>query len=143
MDLTGLSSVADFATTVINKIFPDPAQRDAAKLAMFQAQQAGEFKEMEQQFELAKAQIGVNAIEAASGSLFVSGGRPFILWICGVSLAYVGLVEPVMRFVATVVYKYAGTYPLIDTSITMQLLFGMLGLAGMRSFDKSKGVAAK
>lgn len=143
MDITGIGSVVELATSVINKIFPDPAQRDAAKLALFQAQQAGELKEAEQAFELAKAQIGVNAVEAASPSLFVSGGRPFIMWICGAALAYTALVEPIMRFVATVVFKYAGTYPIIDTSLTMQVLLGMLGLAGMRSFDKVKGVASK
>lgn len=143
MDITGIGSVFSFASSVLDKIFPDPAQRDAAKLALFQAQQAGEFKQMDQEFELAKAQIAVNAVEAASPSLFVSGGRPFILWICGIALGYVALVEPIARFVATVVYHYAGTYPPIDTTITMQLLVGLLGLSGMRSYDKQKGTASK
>ena len=143
MDITGLGSVFDFATKIIDKIFPDPAQRDQAKFAMFKAQQEGEFKEMDQAFELAKAQISVNVEEAKSGSLLVSGGRPFIVWICGVSLGYAALLEPIMRFVATVCFKYVGTFPVIDTTLTLQLLFALLGLGAYRSFDKLKGTASK
>jgi len=143
MDITGLGSVFDFATKVIDKIFPNPEQRDQAKLEMFKAQQAGEFKEMEQAFELAKAQISVNVEEAKSSSMFVAGGRPFILWICGIALMYVSLIEPIARFVASVMFKYTGAFPVIDTTITMQVLFGILGLGAFRSFDKVKGVDTK
>jgi hypothetical protein len=48
-----------------------------------------------------------------------------------------------MRFVAQVVFDYKGPFPQLDTNLTMQVLLGMLGLAGMRSYEKSKGVATK
>jgi hypothetical protein len=87
------------------------------------------------------AQIGVNNTEAASTNWFVAGGRPFILWVCGVSLAYASLIEPIARFVAKVAFGYTGEFPVIDTDLTMQVLFGLLGLGGLRTFEKLKGVA--
>ena len=143
MDITGIGSVLDFGSKIIDKIWPNPAERDAAKLELFKAQQAGDFKEMDQLFELAKAQISVNIAEAASADPFTSRARPFIMWICGFALLYVSIIEPIARFVALVSFKYAGAFPVIDTTITMQLLFGMLGLGGMRTLEKIKGVAAK
>ena len=143
MDITGIGSVFDFGSKIIDKIWPNPAERDAAKLELFKAQQAGDFKEMDQLFELAKAQISVNIAEAASADPFTSRARPFIMWICGFALLYVSIIEPIARFVALVSFKYAGAFPVIDTTITMQLLFGMLGLGGMRTLEKIKGVAAK
>jgi hypothetical protein len=44
---------------------------------------------------------------------------------------------------AAKMYGYAGTFPEVDTTITMQVLFGMLGLSGMRTYEKTKGVASK
>lgn len=141
MDITGIGALADFAGKLLDKVFPDPAARDAAKLALFQAQQAGELKQMEQEFEQAKAQIGVNAVEAASSSPWVAGWRPGVGWVGALALFYVAIIEPMARFVATVFFHYAGAFPAIDTTITMQVLLGMLGMGGLRSFDKLKGTS--
>lgn len=84
------------------------------------------------------AQIATNTEEAKSESVFVAGARPFILWVGGISLAYVGLVEPLARFVVQVGFHYTGAFPTIDTSLTMQLVGGILGLSGLRSWDKKK-----
>lgn len=89
------------------------------------------------------AQIAVNVEEAKSGSVFVAGGRPFILWVCGFAFAYVAIVEPLARFVATVGFQYTGAFPVIDTTLTLQVLGGLLGLSGLRTIDKVKGVASK
>jgi hypothetical protein len=140
MDITGIGSVFDFGSKIIDKLWPNPIEKEAAKLELFKAQQAGEFKELDQAFELAKAQINVNAIDAASPSVFASGARPFILWICGISFGYVALLEPIARFVAVVLYRYAGQFPAIDTSLPMQVLLGLLGLGSMRTYERVKGV---
>lgn len=86
------------------------------------------------------AQIGVNLEEAKSTNWFIAGARPFILWTCGVALAYVSVLEPILRFVAQVLFKYSGAFPVIDTSLTMQVLFGLLGLSGLRTWEKGKNV---
>jgi len=86
-------------------------------------------------------QVEINKIEAASPSLFVSGGRPFVVWVCAFALAYAAVIEPIARFVATVGFAYAGPFPVIDTDLTMQVLLGLLGLGAYRSVEKIKGVA--
>lgn len=141
MDLTGLGSLFDFGSKVLDKLFPDPAKAQEAKLELFKLQQTGELAQLAAETDLAKAQIGVNTVEAASTSLFVSGGRPFVIWVGGVGLAYAAILEPLLRFIAAVVYHYTGEFPAIDTSITMQVLFGLLGLGAMRSYDKKNGTA--
>ena len=97
-----------------------------------------EFQEfcLNNSIQLDLAQIAVNTEEAKSESFFKSGARPACMWIGAVGLAYASFFEPLMRFICTVGFKYAGTYPDINTDITMQVLFGLLGLGAMRSFDK-------
>jgi hypothetical protein len=92
--------------------------------------------------KLQLAQIAVNVEEAKSSSLWVAGWRPGVGWICAVALAYAAVLEPVLRFVAQVAFGYAGAFPAIDTNITMQILLGMLGIAGLRSYDKKNGVSS-
>jgi hypothetical protein len=89
--------------------------------------------------EIDKAQIAVNVEEAKSTNWFVAGWRPCIGWVCGLALAYVSILEPIIRFFAEVVFSYQGKFPVIDTTITMQVLLGILGLGAMRSTEKIKG----
>lgn len=89
-----------------------------------------------------QGQVETNKIEAASSSLFVSGARPAVMWICAFALAYASVIEPVARFVARVWFGYGGDFPVIDTDLTMQVLIGVLGLGAYRSFEKAKGVAS-
>lgn len=127
---------------LIDRIIPDPAQKAAAQLEILKMNQTGELAQLAADTDLAKAQIAVNAVEAASNKTFIAGARPFVLWGCGFSMLYVGLFEPIMRFVATVIYHYAGTFPVIDTTVTLQVLLGLLGLGALRSVDKKNGVAS-
>jgi hypothetical protein len=96
---------------------------------------------LDNNIKLQLAQIAVNGEEAKSTSLLVSGWRPVCGWVGALSLGYVAILEPIARFVAQVVIGYSGAFPEIDTNLTMQVLFGMLGLGIMRSVDKKNGVA--
>jgi hypothetical protein len=78
--------------------------------------------------------------EAKSANWFVAGWRPFIGWTCGCGLAYVSIIEPLARFAAQVWFHYTGAFPVIDTTITMQVLLGMLGLAAARTVEKVRNV---
>jgi hypothetical protein len=140
MNITGIGSVLDIGGKIIDRLWPDPAQRDAAKLELFKAQQAGEFKEVDQAFELAKAQIGVNAAEAASPDMFVAGWRPFIGWVCGVGCAWNWVGLPLAVFALAVVGHPVALRP-ADLSEMMPLLLGMLGIGGLRTVEKLRGVA--
>lgn len=124
--------------SLLDKLFPDPAKAGEAKLKLLELQQAGQLAELEAETKLVQGQLDINKNEALSQSVFVAGWRPFVGWTCGGALAYVGMLEPLLRFVASVGFGYTGTFPVIDTTITMQVLFGMLGLGAMRSFDKSQ-----
>jgi hypothetical protein len=86
------------------------------------------------------AQIGVNNEQAKSTNWFVAGPRPYIMWVCGTGFAYATILEPVARFVAQVMFSYGGAFPEIDTQLTLQVMLGLLGLSGMRSFEKARDV---
>ena len=133
MSLDPISAALDIGGKLIDRLWPDPTQAAAAKLQLLQMQQNGELA-------IITTQTDTNKVEAASSSVFVAGWRPFCGWIGGCGLAYAAIIEPTARFVATVMVGYTGDFPAIDTTVTMQVLFGMLGLGAMRSYDKVKGV---
>ena len=133
-----LSGLFDLGKGLIDRLFPDPAAKAAAQLELLKMQNAGDLAQLAADTDLAKLQIQTNLAEAA-GNWFTAGWRPFIGWICGVSLCYVAIIEPVARFVAQVWFAYTGVFPTIDTQLTMQVLLGMLGLGAMRSAEKIKG----
>jgi|TARA_R110000824_G_scaffold214580_1_gene400788 hypothetical protein len=97
-------------------------------------------KQIETATKLAELQAKINEVEASHRSIFVAGWRPFTGWLAAVGLGYAVFLEPLLRFVAKL-NGYEGEFPIINTTITMQVLLGMLGLGGLRSWEKSKGVA--
>jgi hypothetical protein len=134
LDLTPVGAVLDIGGKLIDKFWPDPATRDAAKLELFKAQQNGELAILAAETDLAKAQIDVNKEDAKSGNFWQSGWRPFIGWICGCGLGYQFLVYPILvAFVPKIVQ--------LDMGTLLTLLAGLLGLGAMRSNEKIKGVA--
>ena len=129
-----ITAILGIGNKLIDHFFPDANQAAAAKLRLLEMQQNGDLQVM-------ASQMDINKIEASNSSIFVSGWRPFIGWVCGISLAYAAILEPVSRFIASVMFKYNGAFPVIDTTLTLQILLGLLGLAGMRSWEKKEGVA--
>lgn len=127
MALDPITAGIDLVREVVSRVWPDATETDKQKAVMALAE--------------LQAQTDINKIEAANQSIWVSGARPFILWICGVAFAYSALLEPLMRFISVVCFGYHGQFPVIDTNLTMQVLLGMLGLGAMRSYDKTKGVS--
>ena len=119
---------------IVSRIWPDKTQIDNNKLERFKTELATELA-------ITQAQTSINLKESEHPSIFVSGARPFILWVCGISLLYASILEPMIRFIAVVMYSYDGGFPHIDTNITLQILLGMLGLSGMRSFEKARNIA--
>jgi len=137
LDITGLGAVFDFGSKVIDKIFPDKDAADKAKLEMLKLQQEGAFKELELNAKNAEGQMAVNAKEAESQSVFVSGWRPAAGWVCVMGLCYSVFLRPLISWFSTI-YGLAAVPPVIDNVILMELLFGMLGLGALRSYDKTK-----
>ncbi len=142
MDITGIGSIFSFATAVIDKIFPDKDEANKAKLAMLELEQKGELAELQNQFQLAMKQGEINQEEAKHPSVFVSGWRPFAGWICGISLFYNFIFMPLFTYLANWLGN-APAMPALESGELMTLLFGMLGISGMRTYERYKGVARK
>ena len=90
--------------------------------------------------ELALAQVKVNAAEAASGSLFKGGWRPCIGWICGIAFGYHFVLQPVIIFVVALVGIEIPELPEFDMGTLLTVLGGMLGIGGLRTYEKQKGL---
>ena len=91
--------------------------------------------------ELALAQVEVNKAEAASGSVWKGGWRPFVGWVCGTAFAYHFVIQPLAIFVVAAYGMEIPALPEFDMGQLMTVLMGMLGLGGLRSFEKYKHVA--
>jgi hypothetical protein len=127
--------ILKIGSTILDRVIPDPQARAAAQLEMFKAQQAGEFKELDNDLQLALAQNETNKIEASSDMFFKSGWRPFVGWVCGTGLAYQFLIRPLLVGIT------GHEYPELDMGTLITLLGGLLGLGSLRTFEKAKGVA--
>jgi hypothetical protein len=90
---------------------------------------------------IALAQIEVNKMEAASGSIFKGGWRPFIGWVCGIAFAYHFILQPLIIFGVSVAGIDVPELPEFDMSTLLTVLGGLLGLGTLRTYEKSKGLS--
>lgn len=122
--------------SIIDKLIPDKeaAGKAQAELALMVAK--GEL-------DTVAAQLDINKEEAKSSSILVAGWRPFLGWVCGTAFAYTYVLLPFFVFAYTTYTGHALPVdpPKLDAGL-YELLFGMLGLGAMRTFEKVKGVAA-
>ena len=128
LDITGLGAVSDLASTVINKIWPDKSEREKQELAAA--------------VMVVNGQLGINAKEAENPSVFVSGWRPFIGWVCGMACAWNWIGLKVLLFLAALAGTPLDMKP-ADLSEMWPVLLGMLGLGALRTKEKIEGVAAR
>lgn len=135
MALDPISALLDVGSKVIDRVWPDPAQAASAKLELMKLQQSGELAQI-------AGQMDINKVEAANPSLFVSGWRPGIGWVCGAGFAVQFVVGPLAEW-GSALYGHPVKFPQMDMGTMMPLLLGMLGLGGMRTAEKIQGVAAK
>jgi hypothetical protein len=127
---------------VIDKIWPDPVQRDAAKLELLKLQQSGELAQLTADTNLMIEQIKVNQAEAQNPSLFVSGWRPAIGWVCGLACGWNWIGLPVVKLALEIAGHPIDLAP-ADLTEMLPVLMGMLGLGGLRTIEKLQGRAAK
>lgn len=127
-----LGSLVGPVTGLLDKFIEDKDQKNALahEIATLAEKQA---------HEAAMAQVQVNAAEAKHRSIFVAGWRPFVGWICAVALAYHFVLQPIIVFAAGA----AGIFvelPEFDMDSLMTVLLGMLGLGGLRTYEKKAGL---
>lgn len=126
-----VAPIFELGKSLLDRWFPDPQKKAEAEQQFMLLMQ-------EQDFRKVIAQLEVNAKEAASPHLFVAGWRPFVGWCCGAGFLWATIGQPVVAWVA--IAKGWPAPPAIDTEVLLYVLGGMLGLGGLRSFEKSKGV---
>lgn len=125
-------SIFDALNPVINKVLdfiPDPKQKLEAQQQLIQSLQVWDAQQTE-----------VNKVEAANASVFVSGWRPAIGWCCAIALFYTYLLSPLATWGFGAAQIDVPEFPKLDDNL-WELMFGMLGMGGLRTFEKIKGVA--
>jgi hypothetical protein len=125
-------AIIELGAKLLDKVIPDKDAREKAQSELFKAAQ-------DQDFQLALAQIKVNEEEAKSENLFKSGWRPFIAWCCGLGVAYNFVIYPFLLWWIAVTGSSIVPPPLMS-DILMELVFALLGLGSLRTFEKIKGV---
>jgi hypothetical protein len=124
---------------ILDKLIPDPVARQAAKVKLLELEQQGKLAELQAELQLATGQLEVNKIEAASTDRFVAGWRPAVGWVCVAGLTYQYLGQPLLTWLSG--WGQIPAPPTLAMGDLMVLLTGMLGLGGLRSLEKVKGVA--
>jgi len=121
-------------TGLLDKFVEDKDQKNALahEIATLAEKQA---------HEAAIAQVEVNKAEAQHRSIFVAGWRPFVGWVCGLALAYHFVLAPIILFATAIAGIEIPELPSFDMETLTTVLLGMLGLGGLRSFEKYKGVS--
>ena len=136
MNLLGIGTVIESVGKVASDLITTDKERIQLELEGRRIDQATDLAQME-----------VNKVEAASSSVFVAGWRPAIGWVGAAAMAYQFLLYPMLVWAWTWAqaegYVPAGVKPppQLETDSLWVILSGMLGIAGMRSFEKTKGVA--
>ena len=124
----GIDDAIAAGLKVLDKFVPDPEAKAKAE---------AELRSSLQQWD--KAQTDVNAVEASNPNLFVAGWRPMIGWVCALALFYQYLLTPLGVWIAGMYHVVIPMPPKLDDSL-WQLMFGMLGMGGLRTYEKLKGV---
>ncbi len=125
--LTGLfskstSSPIEAIGGVLDDLFTSDEERAQANIVLEKLRQ-----------HPAELQAAISKVEASHRSLWVAGARPFVVWVCGVGLAFTFLINPLIQW-------YTGKPgPVLPTSIMIDLLIGILGLGGLRTIEKLAG----
>ncbi|MGH8899503.1 MAG: 3TM-type holin [Egibacteraceae bacterium] len=120
--------VAALIDTVVKRVIPDPEIQARLTLELAKAD-----------WSIVQAQLSVNAEEAKHESVFVAGWRPFIGWVCGASLAWNFVALPLVTFAAGASGAALPPLPELAVDTLMPVLLGMLGLGGLRTYEKVTG----
>lgn len=132
MSLDPITALLNIGGKVIDRIWPDPVQAANAKFELFKLQQSGELQQI-------AGQLKINEVEASNTSVFVSGWRPFVGWVCGFGLVYSFIGQPLLSW-GSLAYGFA-IPPTLDLGTLLTVLGGMLGLGSLRTYEKVNGVA--
>lgn len=127
-----LGPIFEVGKTLIERLVPDPEKRREAEMEMVRLAADGELKQV-------IAQLEINAKEAQHASVFVAGWRPFYGWAGGVGFVYAVIGQPLLAWFANI--KGWPVPPALNMDLLWVVITGMLGIGGLRTIEKAKGVA--
>lgn len=150
-DIFGVGGIGEAVKSIsddIGKLIPDATVRQQvqAVLDAKQLELTKQANELEQsralaEIDIEKAQIDVDKTQVTSTDKFIAYARPAAIWVGVIGLLYASVISPAIGWLDTI-FNWPGKVLPLDTTITMQLLFGLLGLGGYRTLEKLKGVAS-
>ena len=126
-----LPALIPLISSVLDRVLPDENSKAQATAELLKMQQQGDL-------QLSLAQIDVNKAEAQSSSVFVAGWRPAIGWICASAIGYQYVLHPLLTWFA--LNHGLSVPPSVPSDDLFELVMLMLGVAGLRSYEKIKGV---
>ncbi len=125
-----LGPIFEIGKTILDRFVPDPAKKAEAEMELVRMAADGELKQV-------IAQLEINAREASHPSLFVAGWRPFFGWAGGVGFIYSVMLQPMLAWVSSV--QGWPVPPVLNIDLLWVVITGMLGIGGLRTFEKSRG----
>lgn len=140
MSLDPLTAALDVGKSLIEKIWPDPQKQAEEIRKLEELHQKGDLARLQSYTSLLVAQIKVNEVSASHPSIFVSGARPAAIWAGVFSMAWSGIIHPLLTWVWAFAEMAGAPPPLIESASLVAIVTGLLGVGGMRSFEKNKGV---
>lgn len=141
MALDPLTALFEAGKMAVERIWPDPIKRAEEVRKLEEIQQRGDLAELRAYVEITLAQIEVNKESAKHKSVFVAGARPAAIWVGVASLGWSGFFHPLLTWVWAFAEMSGNPPPLIESSALAYIVTGLLGVGGMRSYDKTKGTS--
>ena len=126
-----LAPLLEVGKTLLDRFIPDPEAKRAAEAEFLKMAMDGELKQT-------IAQLEINAREAAHPSVFVAGWRPFFGWAGGAGFVYATILQPLLAWAAVI--KGWPAPPSLNLDLLWVVVTGMLGIGGLRTFEKTKNV---
>lgn len=127
-----LGPIFEIGKTLIDRFLPDPEKKREAEMELVRMAADGELKQV-------IAQLEINAREASHASVWVAGWRPFFGWAGGAGFVYATIGQPLLAWAAAV--KGWPVPPVLNLDLLWVVVTGMLGIGGLRSLEKFKGVS--
>ena len=127
-----LGGVLELGKDLLNRFFPNEEERRKAEADFLKLAMDGELKQV-------IAQLEINAREASHKSIFVAGWRPFFGWMGGLAFGYNVILQPVLVW-----YGQSKGWPIpptVNSDLLWVVITGMLGIGGMRTYEKMNGVS--
>ena len=126
-----LGPILEVGKTLLDRFIPDPEKKREAEMELVRMAAEGELKQT-------IAQLEINAREATHASVFVAGWRPFFGWAGGAGFIYATILQPLLAWGAAI--KGWPTPPTLNLDLLWVVVTGMLGIGGLRTVEKFKGV---